>query len=211
MDPNFRPFDPQVLKYVKNCNIIKAGEIMEKVSEKITAYLLEGKSVTDDEFDEIRFGVELVLTQSILIFIIFAIGLLLGQLLETIIFVVVMVSLRTLVDGYHADSFQKCMFITTTVYVICMLIYHYLNGYILTLMLLFSAKAFWFQESSLLEKNILRSQVLFVIYLILIVMFYQIPMISYVIGFTVFMTAISMEVKRYNDKRKSLQNGEKNR
>lgn len=183
---------------------------MEKVSEKITAYLLEGKSVTDDEFDEIRFGVELVLTQSILIFIIFAIGLLLGQLLETIIFVVVMVSLRTLVDGYHADSFQKCMFITTTVYVICMLIYHYLNGYILTLMLLFSAKAFWFQESSLLEKNILRSQVLFVIYLILIVMFYQIPMISYVIGFTVFMTAISMEVKRYNDKRKSLQNGEKN-
>ena len=86
---------------------------MENISSKITSYLLEGKLVTDDEFDEIRFGIELVITQSILLIIIFTIGLLLGKLLETIVFLVIMVSLRTLVDGYHADSFIKCMFLTT--------------------------------------------------------------------------------------------------
>ena len=40
---------------------------MENISSKITSYLLEGKLVTDDEFDEIRFGIELVITQSILL------------------------------------------------------------------------------------------------------------------------------------------------
>ena len=184
---------------------------MENISSKITGYLWEGKRVTDGEFDEIRFGIELVITQSILLIIIFTIGLLLGKLLETVIFLVVMVSLRTLVDGYHADSFIKCMIITTSAYILCMLVYEHLNIYILSVLMLYTAKAFFFQKSSLLKKNIFRSQLLFIVYLLLMIICYPKSMISYLIGFTIFMTGVSMEVKKYNDKRKSLQNGEKNR
>ena len=184
---------------------------MENISSKITSYLLEGKLVTDDEFDEIRFGIELVITQSILLIIIFTIGLLLGKLLETIVFLVIMVSLRTLVDGYHADSFIKCMFLTTMLYILCMLVYEHLNIYILIILMLYAAKAFFFQKSSLLKKNVFRSQLLFIVYLLLIVISYPKSMISYLIGFTIFMTGVSMEVKKYNDKRKSLSSGEKNR
>lgn len=184
---------------------------MENISSKITSYLLEGKRVTDGEFDEIRFGIELVITQSILLIIIFTIGLLLGKLLETIVFLVIMVSLRTLVDGYHADSFIKCMIITTSAYILCMLVYEHLNIYILIILMLYAAKAFFFQKSSLLKKNVFRSQLLFIVYLLLIVISYPKSMISYLIGFTIFMTGVSMEVKKYNDKRKSLSSGEKNR
>ncbi|MFQ6793348.1 MAG: accessory gene regulator B family protein [Thomasclavelia sp.] len=179
---------------------------MENISSKIASYLLKGKSASDDELDEIRFGIELVITQSVLLIIIFTIGLFLGRLVETIIFLIVMVSLRTIVDGYHADSFGSCMFLTTMAYVLCMFIYQRLNIYIMIFMMLYAAKAFFFQKSSLLERNILRSKVLFIIYLLLIILtYYKNSMISFLIGFTVFMTSFSMEVKKYNDKRKGLQ------
>ena len=77
--------------------------------------------------------------------------------------------------------------------------------------MLYTAKAFFFQKSSLLKKNICSSQLLYIVYLLLMIICYPKSMISYLIGFTIFMTGVSMEVKKYNDKRKSLQHGEKNR
>lgn len=206
MNPIIRPFNLRLLNISKKYIIIQVGGIMENISSKIASYLLKGKSASDDELDEIRFGIELVITQSVLLIIIFTIGLFLGRLVETIIFLIVMVSLRTIVDGYHADSFGSCMFLTTMAYVLCMFIYQRLNIYIMIFMMLYAAKAFFFQKSSLLERNILRSKVLFIIYLLLIILtYYKNSMISFLIGFTVFMTSFSMEVKKYNDKRKGLQ------
>lgn len=66
--------------------------------------------MTEDEIDEVRFGIELILTQMILFFLLLAIGIFRNMVLETIIFIIALVGLRTFVDGYHADSFYRCMF-----------------------------------------------------------------------------------------------------
>ena len=89
---------------------------MKRFCEKISIFLLDVDNVTEDEIDEVRFGIELILTQMILFFLLLAIGIFRNMVLETIIFIIALVGLRTFVDGYHADSFYRCMFLTTLLY-----------------------------------------------------------------------------------------------
>ncbi|WP_373208632.1 hypothetical protein [Thomasclavelia ramosa] len=41
---------------------------MKRFCEKISIFLLDVDNVTEDEIDEVRFGIELILTQMILFF-----------------------------------------------------------------------------------------------------------------------------------------------
>ena len=79
---------------------------MKRFCEKISIFLLDVDNVTEDEIDEVRFGIELILTQMILFFLLLAIGIFRNMVLETIIFIIALVGLRTFVDGYHADSLR---------------------------------------------------------------------------------------------------------
>ena len=47
---------------------------MKRFCEKISRFLLDVDNVTEDEIDEVRFGIELILTQMILFFLLLAIG-----------------------------------------------------------------------------------------------------------------------------------------
>lgn len=108
---------------------------MEKISDKLAKHLLEDNPDLD-ESDEIRFGIELILTQTILFLMILIIGVLSNSLLATIIYLVVLISLRTVSDGYHADSFSKCAFITVGNYLICLFVYQSTSKYIVWICLL---------------------------------------------------------------------------
>ena len=70
---------------------------MERFCEKISRFLLDVDNVTEDEIDEVRFGIELILTQMILFFLLLAIGIFRNMVLETIIFIIALVGLRTFV------------------------------------------------------------------------------------------------------------------
>lgn len=177
---------------------------MEKMCEKISCYLLKGTKTTAIEIDEIRFGLELIITQIILLIIITGCGLYLDMILETIVFLITMVALRSYVDGYHASSFKGCMIITTMVYLVCMLSYKLINIVIIVLIILFSLKAFFTQKSSLSKKSINTSKILLMISVGCIVATIQYPMISNVIAITLFITSLSMEVKGNGIIRKSM-------
>lgn len=177
---------------------------MEKICEKISCYLLKGTKATAIEIDEIRFGLELIITQIILLMIIVSCGLYLNMISETIVFLITMVTLRSYVDGYHASSFKGCMMITTMVYLVCMLSYKLLNNAIIILIILFSLHAFFIQESGLSKQSINTSKILLMISIGCIVVTIQYPVISNVIAMTLFITSLSMEVKRNGIKRKSM-------
>lgn len=66
---------------------------MEKISNKLAKRLLE-ENPDIDELDEIRFGIELILTQTILLLMILIIGVLSNSLSATIIYLVVLFLLR---------------------------------------------------------------------------------------------------------------------
>ena len=114
---------------------------MKRFCEKISIFLLDVDNVTEDEIDEVRFGIELILTQMILFFLLLAIGIFRNMVLETIIFIIALVGLRTFVDGYHADSFYRCMFLTTLLYLGTLYFADFENSYLLIMAILIAAKA----------------------------------------------------------------------
>ena len=67
---------------------------MKRFCEKISIFLLDVDNVTEDEIDEVRFGIELILTQMILFFLLLAIGIFRNMVLETIIFIIALVGIR---------------------------------------------------------------------------------------------------------------------
>lgn len=66
---------------------------MEKISNKLAKRLLE-ENPDINELDEIRFGIELILTQTILLLMILIIGVVSNSLSATIIYLVVLFLLR---------------------------------------------------------------------------------------------------------------------
>ena len=167
---------------------------MKRFCEKISIFLLDVDNVTEDEIDEVRFGIELILTQMILFFLLLAIG---------ILFIIALVGLRTFVDGYHADSFYRCMFLTTLLYLGTLYFADFENSYLLIMAILIAAKAFMWQENHE-ARNVKISKLIFWGCLAVIGLIYPIePRLSMIIGFTLFFTGVSMEVKKHGYKEKS--------
>lgn len=176
---------------------------MKRFCEKISRFLLDVDNVTEDEIDEVRFGIELILTQMILFFLLLAIGIFRNMVLETIIFIIALVGLRTFVDGYHADSFYHCMFLTTLLYLGTLYFADFENSYLLIMAILIAAKAFMWQENHE-ARNVKISKLIFWGCLAVIGLIYPIePRLSMIIGFTLFFTGVSMEVKKHGYKEKS--------
>lgn len=175
---------------------------MKRFCEKISRFLLDVDNVTEDEIDEVRFGIELILTQMILFFLLLAIGIFRNMVLETIIFIIALVGLRTFVDGYHADSFYRCMFLTTLLYLGTLYFADFENSYLLIMAILIAAKAFMWQENHE-ARNVKISKLIFWGCLAVIGLIYPIePRLSMIIGFTLFFTGVSMEVKKHGYKEK---------
>lgn len=137
---------------------------MKRFCEKISRFLLDVDNVTEDEIDEVRFGIELILTQMILFFLLLAIGIFRNMVLETIIFIIALVGLRTFVDGYHADSFYRCMFLTTLLYLGTLYFADFENSYLLIMAILIAAKAFMWQENHE-ARNVKISKLIFWVFL----------------------------------------------
>ena len=176
---------------------------MKRFCEKISIFLLDVDNVTEDEIDEVRFGIELILTQMILFFLLLAIGIFRNMVLETIIFIIALVGLRTFVDGYHADSFYRCMFLTTLLYLGTLYFADFENSYLLIMAILIAAKAFMWQENHE-ARNVKISKLIFWGCLAVIGLIYPIePRLSMIIGFTLFFTGLIMDVKKHGYKEKS--------
>lgn len=181
---------------------------MEKICEKISRYLLKENQPNDDEIDEVRFGIELILTQTILFLIILTIGFFSNMIGETLIFMTVLVSLRTFVNGYHADSFYRCIFLTTLFYIMTVMLAKINNIYLLTLAVLFAFKAFYCQSNES-KANVRISKIIFICCCTIMIVSYQYNcLLANIVGFTVFFTSVSMEVEKYGSKKQNCYIGE---
>lgn len=182
---------------------------MEKFCEGISRYLLQANQPSDDEIDEVRFGIELILTQTILFLIILSIGIFYHMIIETLVFMIVLVGLRTFVNGYHAKSFYRCMFLTTGLYLATVILANSSNIYLLTLAILVAVKAFFCQNNQS-NANERISKILFLGSLVIMLLLYQSnPLLTKIIGFTLFFTSVSMEVEKYGSKKENCIIGEK--
>lgn len=90
--------------------------MLEYLSDKIAKVLVSQKIISDCDMDVYAYGLSLLLSFFFNTVIMFVIGIITHRLVETILFLIVFVILRSFSGGYHADTFLKCMIITFSTY-----------------------------------------------------------------------------------------------
>ena len=84
---------------------------------------LRAKQVIDDEYEEVYvYGLELVLSFLISTSIILVIGILINQIMATLIFLATFILIRQYTGGYHANSYIMCKACTVVCYSVSILL-----------------------------------------------------------------------------------------
>ncbi|MCL2053031.1 MAG: accessory gene regulator B family protein [Oscillospiraceae bacterium] len=102
--------------------------MIEFVSGRLISFLVNKNAVSKNSEDEIayyKYGVEITLSSILNIVLIILIGLILGCIAESIIFLSCFITLRQFTGGYHADSYFKCNMTFCAVFLIVISLYTY--------------------------------------------------------------------------------------
>lgn len=92
------------------------------IAKRVVAYMLNNNIIASDYCEVYIYGIELILSFIISTSIIMLIGMALGQLIQTLTFLVVFVGLRRFTGGYHANSYFICKMFTIGTYLIVLLL-----------------------------------------------------------------------------------------
>lgn len=90
--------------------------MLNKIATKITKTMLVHKIIAEDMVDIYVYGFELLLSFLFNTTIIMIAGILLGRLLQTLMFLLIFVLLRSFTGGYHAKTYGVCTLVTFLVY-----------------------------------------------------------------------------------------------
>jgi accessory gene regulator B len=82
--------------------------MIDKLSTMISSEFVKHNIISEDVKDVYKYGVEISISSIIGFVITFIIGLIFNALIQTMIFYVVFISLRSMTGGYHAETYLKC-------------------------------------------------------------------------------------------------------
>lgn len=97
------------------------------LSECITDFLLRKKTIRNEEKDIYVYGVELIISSIINLFICLIISLLFEDFANGLVFFISFSSLRRFTGGFHSKSFLRCNIIFAVIVVIALSINRYLS------------------------------------------------------------------------------------
>lgn len=97
--------------------------IISLLSEKITDLFIEKGYVIKKEKKIYQYGFEIIMSSCIGIFAVLFLGLLFSTILESLVFLFCLISLRQYTGGYHAKSYLKCNLTLISSYIICIVLY----------------------------------------------------------------------------------------
>lgn len=84
---------------------------MEKIIDKIIEEMKKSNTLIDDE-EIVRYGLEIMISKAFFAVIIAIIGLIMGCIVESVIFTLSFSLLRQYGGGYHADTRNKCFYLS---------------------------------------------------------------------------------------------------
>lgn len=94
--------------------------MIKYLSENITNYFYTNEIISKEEKEIYVYGLHLIFSSVIGIAIILALGVLLNNLVNTVLFLSAFISVRMYSGGYHANSYIKCNMTLITIYLITM-------------------------------------------------------------------------------------------
>lgn len=82
--------------------------MIDKLSTRISSEFVKRKIISEDAKEVYKYGIEITISSIIGFTITLTIGLLFHFLLQTMIYYVIFISLRSMTGGYHAKTYLKC-------------------------------------------------------------------------------------------------------
>lgn len=101
--------------------------MLEKVSKSITNSLRKKGIVLDEFADVYQYGFELLLSFLISTGLVIIAGIIVNRFIETLIFLIVFISLRSFTGGFHAMKYWICTASTFGVYSLVMFVSSYVS------------------------------------------------------------------------------------
>ena len=100
--------------------------MIKSISNKLFQYLLQANVIdkSEDILAYYKYGIEITISSLLNIVLIISIGFISGRLIESILFLICFVPLRQFTGGYHADSYFKCNFLFSVLYILLLIIYN---------------------------------------------------------------------------------------
>lgn len=102
-------------------------KMLEKVSKSITNSLRKKGIVLDEFADVYQYGFELLLSFLISTGLVFIAGIIVNRFIETLVFLIVFISLRSFTGGFHAMKYWICTVSTFGVYSLVMFVSSYVS------------------------------------------------------------------------------------
>lgn len=103
--------------------------MLHSLSVKVAHFLYAKKAIDNKYFDVYVYGVELIISSAIGLFLVFIISLLLNELLFGFVFYLCFVSLRHYTGGLHCNSYLRCNATFVFSYLMCLLFDYFLEVY----------------------------------------------------------------------------------
>ena len=101
--------------------------MLNQIATKLSQRLLLKQVITADYFDIYVYGFELLISSLLSTSLILIFGILMGQLLQTITFLIVFILLRSFSGGYHANTYIFCSIVTFSCFGIVLLLSHFVT------------------------------------------------------------------------------------
>lgn len=95
--------------------------VTNKVAVMITDYLYRNKAIDENHKEVYIYGFEICISNVINFCLIMGFGLILREVINSVLFYIVFVVTRSFSGGYHADSYLKCNVLFASIYLITIL------------------------------------------------------------------------------------------
>lgn len=132
--------------------------MIKKLTNHILKYLISSNVIENDaeSRDYYKYGIEITISSLLNILLIIAIGIVSGNILESIVFLACFVPLRQFTGGFHAKTYFLCNLSFSISFAILLTVYRftsqYVTPYIGFIIILFSCIIF-FSECPIENKN----------------------------------------------------------
>jgi len=123
-------------------------KMIKSTSNKLLQYLIKADVIdkSEDALAYYKYGLEITISSLLNIVLIISIGVVSGQLIESILFLICFVPLRQFTGGYHANSYLKCNLLFSILFIILLTIFNLtvtrISFYWCILMIVFSISIF---------------------------------------------------------------------
>lgn len=99
---------------------------MNYIVSKILKYITVQNVISDDEDvqDFYRYGIEIGISSILNIVLVLLLGIIINRVLESIVFLVLFIFIRSFTGGYHADTYFRCNLLMCVTFVITVWINH---------------------------------------------------------------------------------------